>query len=132
MTGPSSSTTRANIISPSFNFYAETTFGGDFRTEAQYTDPVVQCLIRAGGSEFVLRRPRGPRAGRNRDRGRRRDYPRLDALAPIPYSYNTVNDIGRAAPSPPDGNHILGTDDTARDVAGAGDLWLPAVDPASR
>ena len=34
----------------------------------------------------------------------------------IPYSYNTVNDIGRAAPSPPDDEHLLGTDDTARDV----------------
>jgi microcin C transport system permease protein len=35
---------------------------------------------------------------------------------PIPYSYNTINDIGRAAPSPPDATHWLGTDDTARDV----------------
>jgi microcin C transport system permease protein len=34
----------------------------------------------------------------------------------IPYSYNTVNDLGRSAPSPPDGDHLLGTDDTARDV----------------
>jgi microcin C transport system permease protein len=34
----------------------------------------------------------------------------------IPYSYNTVNDIGRAAPSPPEARHLLGTDDTARDV----------------
>jgi hypothetical protein len=33
-----------------------------------------------------------------------------------PYSYNTVNDLGRSAPSPPDGDHWLGTDDTARDV----------------
>jgi len=36
---------------------------------------------------------------------------------PIPYSYNTINDIDGAAPSPPDRLHILGTDDTARDVA---------------
>jgi microcin C transport system permease protein len=35
---------------------------------------------------------------------------------PIPYSFTTINDLGRAAPSPPDGNHWLGTDDTARDV----------------
>jgi hypothetical protein len=34
----------------------------------------------------------------------------------IPYSYNTVNDLGRSAPSPPDADHWLGTDDTARDV----------------
>ena len=36
--------------------------------------------------------------------------------APIPYSYNTINDLERAAPSPPDQKHWLGTDDTSRDV----------------
>ncbi|MGC1260295.1 MAG: ABC transporter permease, partial [Jannaschia helgolandensis] len=35
---------------------------------------------------------------------------------PIPYKYNTVNDIDGAAPSAPDAKHWLGTDDTARDV----------------
>ena len=35
---------------------------------------------------------------------------------PIPYSYNTINDVGGAAPSAPDRDHWLGTDDTARDV----------------
>jgi len=34
---------------------------------------------------------------------------------PIPYSYSTVNNVG-TAPSAPDRNHWLGTDDTARDV----------------
>jgi microcin C transport system permease protein len=34
----------------------------------------------------------------------------------VPYSYRTVNDLGRPAPSPPDAAHWLGTDDTARDV----------------
>jgi microcin C transport system permease protein len=34
----------------------------------------------------------------------------------IPFSYNTINDIDGAAPSPPDATHWLGTDDTARDV----------------
>ncbi|HCB53528.1 MAG TPA: peptide ABC transporter permease, partial [Rhodobacter sp.] len=33
-----------------------------------------------------------------------------------PYSYNSINSLGRAAPSPPDADHWLGTDDTARDV----------------
>ena len=37
-------------------------------------------------------------------------------MAPIPYSYNTINDLERAAPSPPDHKHWLGTDDTSRDV----------------
>ena len=34
---------------------------------------------------------------------------------PIPYHYRTINNVG-TAPSAPDGNHLLGTDDTARDV----------------
>ncbi|MCL1627772.1 MULTISPECIES: ABC transporter permease [Roseinatronobacter] len=102
---------------PIGNFYSETTFGGDFRTEAQYTDPVVQCLIRAGGSEFCFDDPAEATAqaatgivdGAEITQG-------WMIWPPIPYSYNTVNDIGRAAPSPPDENHLLGTDDTARDV----------------
>src|SRR5690606_12067740 len=36
---------------------------------------------------------------------------------PIPYSFDTINDLGRPAPSPPDSTHLLGTDDTSRDVA---------------
>ncbi len=34
---------------PVYRFYPETAFGGDFGTEAIYTDPGVQCLIRTGG-----------------------------------------------------------------------------------
>ena len=34
----------------------------------------------------------------------------------IPYKYDTIVDIQGAAPSPPDGNNLLGTDDTKRDV----------------
>ena len=34
----------------------------------------------------------------------------------VPYSYDTPNDLGRSAPSPPDSSHWLGTDDTTRDV----------------
>jgi hypothetical protein len=34
----------------------------------------------------------------------------------IPYSYNTINYGVRTAPSPPDRNHWLGTDDQTRDV----------------
>ena len=103
---------------PIFNFYAETEFGGDFRTEAVYRDIEVECLIISGGLDTCWDDPEGVIAevqesgmfeGEAVDQGW--------VLWPlIPYSYNTVNDIGRAAPSPPDGDHFLGTDDTARDV----------------
>jgi microcin C transport system permease protein len=71
--------------------YPETEFGGFFPTEAEYADPVVQELIAEKGWAI---------------------WP------PIPYSYDTVAyDLTVPAPSPPDGNHWLGTDDQARDVA---------------
>ena len=40
---------RGEFYTPVFNFYPETTFGGDFRTEAIYRDIEVKCLIRTGG-----------------------------------------------------------------------------------
>ncbi|MGB1033853.1 MAG: ABC transporter permease, partial [Primorskyibacter sp.] len=40
---------RGDIYTPVFNFYPETTFGGEFKTEAAYRDPEVRCLIRSGG-----------------------------------------------------------------------------------
>ena len=40
---------RGALHFPVFRFYPETTFGGDFKTEAIYADPAVQCLIRTGG-----------------------------------------------------------------------------------
>ena len=39
---------------PVYRFYPETAFGGDFGTEAIYTDPGVQCLIKTGGCRGVL------------------------------------------------------------------------------
>lgn len=76
---------------PLLEAYPETTFGGFFPTEADYTDPVVQELINEEGW----------------------------ALWPIiPYSYDTViQDLSRPAPSPPTWQNWLGTDDQARDVA---------------
>jgi len=70
--------------------YPETTFGGDFETEAEYRDPFVKELIGAKG--WTL-------------------WP------PVPYSYDTVNyDLKHPAPAPPDSDNLLGTDDQARDV----------------
>ncbi len=103
---------------PIFNFYPETAFGGDFRTEAVYKDIEVQCLIVSGGLEACWDDPEaviedagdGIVAGEPIDKG-------WMLWPPIRSSYNTINDIGTTAPSPPDRDHWLGTDDTARDVA---------------
>jgi microcin C transport system permease protein len=104
---------------PIFQFYPETAYGGDFRTEAQYRDPEVQCLIVSGGLDACFDDPEGVletvRAtdefdGATVDRG-------WMIWPPIPYAYNTIsNDLPGPAPSAPDANHWLGTDDTARDV----------------
>jgi microcin C transport system permease protein len=70
--------------------YPETTFGGEFPTEADYQDPEVRRLIEAKG--WLL-------------------WP------VIPFSYDTiVRDLGRPAPSPPSARNWLGTDDQGRDV----------------
>ena len=102
---------------PFMNFYPETAFGGDFRTEAIYRDIEVQCLIIAAGNEFCFDEPEeiiedakdGEIDGEEIEIG-------WILNAPIPYSYNTVNDIDGPAPSAPDANHLLGTDNAARDV----------------
>ncbi len=75
---------------PALVSYPETTFGGEFPTEADYHDPEVRRLIEAKG--WIL-------------------WPA------IPYSYDTiVRDLGRPAPSPPSTRNWLGTDDQGRDV----------------
>ncbi|WP_193139551.1 ABC transporter permease [Meridianimarinicoccus sp. MJW13] len=106
------------FYTPIFNFYPETQFGGDFRTEAVYRDIEVQCLIVSGGLEDCWDDPEavidsvqetGQFDGQEVTKGW--------LLWPvIPYSYNTVSDIVGTAPSAPDAAHWLGTDDTARDV----------------
>lgn len=75
---------------PVFNYYPETTFGGEFETEADYRDPHVVELIEAQG--WML-------------------WPL------IPYSYDTINyDLPVPAPAPPSAQNWLGTDDQGRDV----------------
>ena len=108
---------QGELYSPVHRFYSEQDFGGDFPTEAIYRDIEVQCLIKSGGQEACFDDPEGVIAqaetgvvdGQAITRG-------WILWAPIPYSYDTVNDIGGAAPSAPDAKHLLGTDDTARDV----------------
>ncbi len=75
---------------PMLHDYPETTFGGDFPTNAVYTDTELQELIAKKG--WML-------------------------WAPIPYSYNTVaRGEGPKSLQPPSREHLLGTDDQARDV----------------
>jgi microcin C transport system permease protein len=109
---------RGELHFPVTNFYPETRFGGDFRTEAVYRSPEVKCLITTGGAELCLDDPVTAM-----DEALTRGTVDGQPITPgwmvwplIPYSYNTVNDIGRAAPSPPEARHLLGTDGTARDV----------------
>lgn len=108
---------RGEIYTPVFKFYPETQFGGDFRTEAIYSDPEVECLIRSGGIEDCFDEPEtileGISAGTYAAEGFEEGW---TVWPPIPYSYNTTVDRPGAAPLPPNGQNLLGTDDTKRDV----------------
>ncbi|MFC1843763.1 ABC transporter permease [Thermodesulfobacteriota bacterium] len=76
---------------PIFKAYPETTFGGDFETEADYRDPyILDKLI--GGDNF--------------------------AFFPLNhFSYDTINlDLDTPVPSPPTSDNLFGTDDRGRDV----------------
>lgn len=108
---------RGGLYFPVYKFYPETTFGGDFRTEAIYKDPSVECLIVTGGREECWDDPEATER-------EAQDTGMVGGAAiekgwllwpPIPYSYRTINNVG-AAPSAPGARHWLGTDDTARDV----------------
>ncbi len=79
-----------SLYFPVFVDYPETTYGGEFATEADYRDPYVQKRIGAHGWAI---------------------WP------PIPFGYKTINyNLPSPAPSPPDAINWLGTDDQGRDV----------------
>ncbi|MFY0623703.1 MAG: ABC transporter permease [Pelagimonas sp.] len=110
---------RGDYYTPIFNFYPETTFGGDFKTEAAYRDPEVKCLIVTGGLEDCFDDPEGIHetvlAGEFD--ATTEGYERGWALWPlIPYSFSTPVDRPGAAPLEPNAQNWLGTDDTKRDV----------------
>ena len=108
---------RGDLFVPVLRFYPETAFGGDFRTEAIYRDPEVECLIVSGGLEECFDDPEGvvedaadgEVAGAPVERG-------WTLWPPIPFSYDTPVDKPGVAPGPPDSVNWLGTDDTKRDV----------------
>lgn len=76
---------------PLTQMYPETVFGGDFATEADYRDPYILEKLRQKGN-WVL-------------------------FPPIPYAFDSIDTALRhPAPAPPDKDHLLGTDDRARDV----------------
>jgi microcin C transport system permease protein len=78
------------LYSPVLVNYPETTFDGDFDTEADYTDPYIIELIEEKG--WML-------------------WP------PVRYSFDThIANLPQPAPSPPTPRNWLGTDDQARDV----------------
>jgi microcin C transport system permease protein len=109
---------RGEIYMPIFNFYPETEFGGDLPIEAQYQYEDVECLIRTGGIEACYDDPEGIIA-EVEETGQIDGVDVEDGwlLWPvIPYRYDTIVDIRGAAPSAPDSNNWLGTDDTKRDV----------------
>lgn len=109
---------RGDYYSPIMKFYPETQFGGDLLTEADYSDPVVTCLINTGGLEdcfddpeaFIEDAEDGLINGDPIEKG----Y----VIWPlIPFYYDTVDfESGGRAPSPPDERHWFGTDDIKRDV----------------
>ncbi|MGV6850481.1 MAG: ABC transporter permease [Marinibacterium sp.] len=109
---------RGELYTPIFHFYPETAFGGDFQTEAIYRDIEVKCLITTGGLDACFDDPEalieeaettGMVDGKAIEKG-------WALWPPIPYSYDTSVERPGAAPLPPGGNNLLGTDDTKRDV----------------
>lgn len=80
-----------SFYTPVFNTYPETTFGGDFETEADYRDSYVQELVNEKG---------------------------WMVWPPIRFSYDTINyNLPTPAPSGLTYENVLGTDDQGRDVA---------------
>ncbi|MEO1491742.1 MAG: ABC transporter permease, partial [Pseudomonadota bacterium] len=104
---------RGEFYTPITTAYAETDFGGEFETEADYTDPVQTCLIRTGGNfEPCLDEADG--LGEAPILEGQEEGWILNPL--VPFSYDTIDKTVEFLPSPPDSRHWLGTDGQGRDV----------------
>jgi microcin C transport system permease protein len=80
-----------SLYFPIFKSYPETTFGGDFETEADYLDPYILEKLEEGDNWVIF--------------------------PPIRHSYSSIDFyLGRPVPSEPDSTNYLGTDDRGRDV----------------
>lgn len=105
------------FYTPIWNFYPETEFGGDFKTEADYRAPEVACLIKSGGLDACFDDPEGLLEQIDARSFEAEGYVRGWMLWPlIPYSFDTSVDRPGAAPLPPNGENWLGTDGSKRDV----------------
>ena len=108
---------RGEYYMPIFNFYPGTQFGDANRTEAFYGDIEVRCLIRTGGYDPCFDEPEEIIAQVDAGETVWDDQIEGWVIDPIiPYSYDTIVDVRGVAPSPPDSQNWLGTDDTKRDV----------------
>jgi len=82
---------QGQLYFPLLKTYPETTFGGDFETEADYRDPYILNRLTSKGNWALF--------------------------PPNPHSYNSINlDLNQPVPSPPTRKNLLGTDDRGRDV----------------
>ena len=82
---------QGELYFPFLKAYPETTFGGDFETETDYSDAYVRDLITSADNWVI------------------------DPI--VQYSYNTINFRSELPnPAPPSSQNLLGTDDRGRDV----------------
>lgn len=82
---------QGGLYFPVLRSYPETTFGGDFDTEADYRDSFIRERLTTEGNRLFF---------------------------PLnPHSFDSINqELDQPVPSPPSRNNVLGTDDRGRDV----------------